>query len=74
MKNLKKFSTFVRENFEQPGWSSNDEVKPTQRMGSTHFHDEEEKLSDEEQLYRYWLDEIENEDYYDEDDDFTDED
>jgi hypothetical protein len=65
MRKIKQFRTFVKENFEQPGWASDEETKPEQRLSTTHFHDEE--LSDEEQLYMFWLNNIEDDDYYDDD-------
>jgi hypothetical protein len=64
---VKNFSRFVKENFELPGWNSEEPQKANQREPQTEYGDSVNYTSDDDELYYYWLNNLEDSDY-DEDD------
>jgi hypothetical protein len=73
---VKNFSRFVKENFELPGWISEEPQNPNQREPQTEYGDNVNYTSDDDELYYYWLNNLEDSDYDgdDNDDHYDDED
>lgn len=63
MKKIKSFIKFIRENNESPNWHTPEDYKAHQRPDSPEF------ISDDDELYWYWLNSIEEEDDEDTEDD-----
>lgn len=62
MRKVKNFSRFVKENFELPGWNSEEPKKANQREPQTEYGDDKNFISDDDELYYYWLNNLDNDD------------
>ena len=51
MGRVKNFSRFVKENFELPGWNSEEPQKANQREPQTEYGDSVNYTSDDDELY-----------------------
>lgn len=68
MKRVMSFAKFVTENFELPGWSSEEPKIANQREPQTQFGDDKNFISDDDELYYYWLSNLDDGDYEDDGD------